>query len=338
MRVEDFSQPLVCGRLVTNDPSEYEVAVRPWDLMIDVRGAQRVRFKIDYLLLPGLTIYRDSYSGGAVRMQGMPPPDKLVVAVPSDTRQDSAFWSRQISTQSLYAMHSTPLDATVSDGHGDWVAFIDLTEDLPEPLASMIDQIQSGERLEGIRQSQPYVPGLVGSMRRLLRAAALADPALRYNALVALRAEFEHRLCQAVQPDASSGSARNRNRQRIAVRKTLDYLRSGAWDAGSVGELCRSTQTNYRTLARGMQAEFGCTVYALMRRLGLHGARQRLLAADPLSRETVTSIAVSFGFFDLGRFSGAYRREFGEYPSTTLATVSNAMQPLLFDSFIQKGT
>jgi AraC family ethanolamine operon transcriptional activator len=304
--------------------------------MIDKRGAQRVRFEIDWLLMPGLTIYRDSYVGGAVRMQGMPPPDKLVVAVPSDARQESAFWSRRISPRALYAMHSTPLDASMSNGHGDWVAFIDLTKDLPEPLASVIDQLQSCKRHEGVSQSQPHVPGLVWIMRRLLRAAALTDPALRDDTLAALRAEFEHLLCLAVQSeDSGKESARSRNRQSLAVRKALDYLRSEEPYASSVGELCKKTQVNYRTLARGVQAEFGCSVYALLRRLRLHGARQRLLAADPLSRTTVTSIAVSFGFFDLGRFSGAYSREFGEYPSTTLATVSNAMQPLLFDSFAQ---
>ena len=337
MHVDYIAQSVAHGHLATNDHSEYEVAVRPWDLMIDARGCQRPRFEIDYLLLPGLTIYRDRYFGGAVRMQGMPPPNKLVVAVASDPRRESAFWSSQVSPLSLYAMHSTPLNATISKGHSDWVALIDLTQDLPEHLACVIDQIQSRNKHEPICQSPPHVMKLVESMRRLLRAAALADPALRLKALVALRAQFERRLCEAVQSDAASGSVRNRNRQSIAVRKALDYLRSGQWEAGSVAELCQMTQINYRTLARGVQAEFDCTVYALLRRLRLHGARQRLLAAPPLSGETVSSIAISFGFFDLGRFSAAYKREFGEYPSTTLATVSNKMRPLLLDSLMQEG-
>ena len=321
---------LAAGRLETHDSAEFEIVVRPWDLMIDMRGARKVRFGIDYLLLPGLTIYHDHYVGGAVRMQGMPPPDKLVVAVPSDRRQESAFWSRQLSPHTLYAVRSTPLDACLSDGHGDWVAFIDLTDALPEPLASMFDQLQSRRCHPGISRSQPYSRRLVGVMRRLLRVAALHDPAPRDATLIALRAEFEHLLCQAVQTDFSGKeSARSRNRQSFVVRKALDWLRHDEWSANSVGDLCRNAGVNYRSLARGVQAEFGCSVYALLRRLRLHRARQRLLAADPLSPTTVTSIAVSLGFFDLGRFSSAYRREFGEYPSMTLATTPRSVQPVL---------
>ena len=33
---------------------------------------------------------------------------------------------------------------------------------------------------------------------------------------------------------------------------------------------------------------------------------------------SITQIAVSFGFFELGRFATYYRRMFGELPSTTL--------------------
>jgi AraC family ethanolamine operon transcriptional activator len=321
---------LASGRLETHDPSAFEVAVRPWDLMIDTCGAKSVRFEIDYLLMPGLTIYHDSYVGCAARLQGMPPPNKLVVAVPSDARQDSAFWSRQVSPGALYTMHSTPLDARMSDGHGNWVAFIDLSADLPAHLQSVIDHLQSSKRLEGISGSQDRSPGLVEIMRQLLRAAALADPAQRDAALVALRAEFERRLCHAVQPDGSGReSARSRNKQSRAVRTLLECLQSEELGTSSVDQLCKKIQVNYRTLARGVQAEFGCSVYTLLRRQRLHGARQRLLSAAPLSGTTVTDVAVSFGFFDLGRFSAAYRREFGEYPSKTLATRSNAVQPVL---------
>jgi AraC-like DNA-binding protein len=53
------------------------------------------------------------------------------------------------------------------------------------------------------------------------------------------------------------------------------------------------------------------------RMLRLSEARRALLAAD---RElvTVTEIATSFGFVELGRFSVEYRKVFGESPSQTM--------------------
>ena len=55
--------------------------------------------------------------------------------------------------------------------------------------------------------------------------------------------------------------------------------------------------------------------YLTLRRM--HLARRALLGADP-SKATVTQIATDYGFWELGRFSVAYRALFGESPSDSL--------------------
>jgi len=55
--------------------------------------------------------------------------------------------------------------------------------------------------------------------------------------------------------------------------------------------------------------------YLTLRRL--HMTRQALLRADQHSA-TVTEIAMNYGFWELGRFSGIYKFLFGEAPSETL--------------------
>jgi transcriptional regulator GlxA family with amidase domain len=55
--------------------------------------------------------------------------------------------------------------------------------------------------------------------------------------------------------------------------------------------------------------------YLALRRMNL--VRRALMMADP-ARTTVTQIATDHGFWELGRFSVAYRRLFGEAPSVTL--------------------
>jgi AraC-like DNA-binding protein len=55
--------------------------------------------------------------------------------------------------------------------------------------------------------------------------------------------------------------------------------------------------------------------YLWLRRM--HLARQALLHGDPAS-DSVTEIATTYGFWELGRFSVEYRTLFGESPSGTL--------------------
>jgi AraC-like DNA-binding protein len=94
----------------------------------------------------------------------------------------------------------------------------------------------------------------------------------------------------------------------------------------SMPELCAAIGVPERTL-RLCCAEFlgtSPTRYLLLRRLNL--VRSALRAADP-ARASVADIARSFQFHEPGRFAVAYRRVFGEMPSSTLQRSAINKQP-----------
>ena len=66
------------------------------------------------------------------------------------------------------------------------------------------------------------------------------------------------------------------------------------------------------------------TRYLWLRRM--HLARRALRRADP-AMTTVTEIASNCGFWELGRFSVAYRALFGESPSAALRRSSDDPRP-----------
>jgi AraC-like DNA-binding protein len=82
-------------------------------------------------------------------------------------------------------------------------------------------------------------------------------------------------------------------------------------------EICAALGVSDRTLRTRCTEYLGMTPhrYLWMRRMKL--VRRALTLADPLT-ETVTEIATDHGFWELGRFSVAYRGLFGEAPSATL--------------------
>jgi transcriptional regulator GlxA family with amidase domain len=82
-------------------------------------------------------------------------------------------------------------------------------------------------------------------------------------------------------------------------------------------ELSRQTGVSERTLRAAFHDVLGLSPkqYAIGQRL--RAAHEALCAADPATT-TVTDIATTYGFFELGRFAGRYRVTFGEVPSQTL--------------------
>ena len=105
--------------------------------------------------------------------------------------------------------------------------------------------------------------------------------------------------------------------RRELVARITTFLRDHLSDPVTVADLSRMAGVSERTLRAAFHDVVGVSPkrYALMQRL--HAAHEALQHADPQTT-TVTDVAMTFGFFELGRFAGRYRHTFGEVPSQTL--------------------
>lgn len=105
--------------------------------------------------------------------------------------------------------------------------------------------------------------------------------------------------------------------RRELVARITTFLHDHLSDPVTVADLSRMAGVSERTLRAAFHDVVGVSPkrYALMQRL--QAAHQALQQADPQTT-TVTDVAMTFGFFELGRFAGRYRHTFGEVPSQTL--------------------
>jgi AraC family ethanolamine operon transcriptional activator len=115
---------------------------------------------------------------------------------------------------------------------------------------------------------------------------------------------------------AAAGAPARLPRRELVARITM-FLRDHLSDPVTVADLSRMAGVSERTLRAAFHDVVGVSPkrYALMQRL--EAAHQALQHADPQTT-TVTDVAMTFGFFELGRFAGRYRHTFGEVPSQTL--------------------
>lgn len=107
------------------------------------------------------------------------------------------------------------------------------------------------------------------------------------------------------------------DRQQV-VRRASEFLRRHVAEGVHIGDVSKAAGVSERTLRTAFHCEHGLSPKRYDIRERLRAARRAL--CDGRTFRTVTAIASQFGFFELGRFAGLYKIEFGESPSQTLRT------------------
>ncbi len=119
--------------------------------------------------------------------------------------------------------------------------------------------------------------------------------------------------------DGARGEPRRQgwiNSARI-LRQVEDYLDHRPGRGAPIAELCQALSLSRRTLNRAFEEGLGVGPRTYLRLRALSAARKALIAGRD-GGASVTQVALDHGFWELGRFSVAYRAMFGESPSQTL--------------------
>jgi AraC-like DNA-binding protein len=222
--------------------------------------------------------------------------------------QSMLFWGRDASHY-----HRTPANSR-------WATMSLTPADLAAATSALI-----GRPLAPDDVSQVLTPG-VAQLARLrdlhtqARRLARQDPQLLSSAepARALESARVHAMVSClgegiIQPVGVGPRQRLRTMARFE-----DFLAANPNRSLYLTEICRAVGASESTLRRccSEQLGMGPNRFLLLRRL--HLAHRELSAADRATK-TVTEVATGLGFWELGRFAGAYRDQFGETPLATLS-------------------
>ena len=106
------------------------------------------------------------------------------------------------------------------------------------------------------------------------------------------------------------------------VRRAEEFIEAN-WDQSiCVEDIATVTGASARSIFRAFQRSRGYSPLAFAKQVRLRHAQYMLKSADAMT--TVTDVAFTCGFSDLGNFSKDYRRAFGEIPSQALNRAKGA--------------
>ncbi len=306
--------------LETTDPSEFEVALRPWELLCRPIDAGDFRHRVTLFAGSELLLYHETYDLG-VHLTGMTPAGMLVLSVPTFSGGETNFWGEDGSERRLPCVQPGVAEATLAAGYRQRVVGL--------PLDTLYGVVSPGirERLERIcLQHQigcsPVARERLGrwigdTLERLGRRPDLAR-SRAYEAR--LLEEFVTLLVGLVEGDLESGNEYRTAASRRGFERALAFIRGAPMSDIRLSRLCGVSGVSERSLQYAFQESLGMSPKAFMTARRLHAARQALLACSPETTR-VSEVAMQHGFFELGRFAVTYRKHFGECPSETLRRV-----------------
>ena len=301
------------------DPDAYHAAISGThahaDGVVEARGNFRAdlgTIQLDRVLLrhAGATLPRTTYS--AI------DPRQFAIAFATDPRQQIYISGLELVPDAIIVFR------TASEGHNRFSASRWNSVALPHEDVATAGQTLIGRELIApplthlIKPSPPLFSKLV-KLDKAVGQLAEAAPEVLASAEVA-RA-FEEALIRVMIQCLSESQeieVPSPHWRHVAVMRRLEnFLEANPDRTLHLTDLCAAAAASDRTLRILCHQHLGMspTRYLWLRRM--HLARRALRVADP-TKTTVTEIATSYAFWELGRFAVAYRSLFGEPPSATL--------------------
>jgi AraC-like DNA-binding protein len=229
---------------------------------------------------------------------------------------------------------------------GEVIAGLDYTDHLRSPAAcrwgamtlTVEDLAAAGQAIVGRELTASSLtyrlrppPAMLSRLLQLHEAAGqlaknAPDLLVKNEVARALEQALVHAMVACMSGGAPVASRSVARHHAMVIRRLEEALHANAETPLYMAELCATVGVSYPTLRACCQEHLGMSPkrYLWLRRM--HLSRRALRRADS-EKTTVTEIATNYGFWELGRFSVAYRSLFGESPSTPLRRPAEDPKP-----------
>jgi AraC-like DNA-binding protein len=310
------------------DPDAYHLGFRGLQVEGVVTACGEYRSELTRIDLYRLWMQRGDES--LPRVVSITPSGKRAsILLATDRNQPAMHINGMAVSESEIVLHGVSSSRhSRSSAACRWGALALTQEDLAAAGQALIGrEIIAPSLTDRIRPPAP----LLSRLRSLHEAAghlAKTAPDILANPEVARALEqgLLHAMVSCISGGEGAGTSSAHHRHAAVMGRLEELLEANSDRTLYLTELCSAAGASERTLRACCQEYLGMspTRYLWLRRM--HLARRGLRIANPAAA-TVTEIATDYGFWELGRFSVAYRSLFGESPSASLRRPPDDLRP-----------
>lgn len=306
--------------LESDDIDEFAGAQPDWSLRYEQLSSGRFAGRLQHVQLPGVRLVFEK-TNCAVRQWGCLGDGHIGIAMPLALEGHATFNGQSLLADSLMIGRSEELDLCFAAG----ASMIGVVVEA-ELLGTLWEHMY-GKRLSSWIDHQLVVqarPAVAAELRRLHLQSlgnANANPALLRDpkAVVQLRDEVLIEWIEAIPPRVDTDELGRAEARKRVVDRACALMLSRPEEPMTILQVCDRIGASPRKLEYCFRQVLGTTPAKYLRAARLNGVRRELRRQENTS---VQDIAARWGFWHMGEFAAAYRRQFDELPSQTLRRIA----------------
>ena len=299
------------------DPFEYQTFTCDAQHRVVVTGAGAYRAKTIRIDLQQVLLRRAWQSLPTISHLAI-PAGRSAICFSVDSHEALGVWGgKEIQPGGIFVVHSGGEFFSQTNERGSWAA-LSLSADALAASA----QVLTGHDLElpavtQLARPQTAAMARLSALHKAAGDLAEATPEILARPEVAEAIETEL-LRAAVGCLTDTATIQENRTPRLKVMSRFeDFINANSDRILYITDVCKGIGVSERTLRLHCIEHLGISPHRYLWLQRMHQTRRALALADAKVR-SVTDIATDHGFWELGRFSVAYKKLFNESPSATL--------------------
>jgi AraC-like DNA-binding protein len=300
------------------DPLPYQAAIRAADVELYPTSRGEFHAELTQINLNTLWMQRFDEKLPQVYASKIRPGRKVIGFLTSANQPPFQHSGLNISPRDIVVSSNDVMHhRTAGDCH--YGAMSLTTEDFEAAHSAIAGYEFSGSPLKHLVRPNAALMERLVNLHGIVGQIAKTTPDILTFPEVARALEHEliHLMIRCLAEGNSFGMTAGGRRHDLIISRFEEFLEANPDRPLYLTEICAAIGVAERTLRAACEEHLGMGPVRYLSLRRMHLVRRALLRADP-AMTTVTRIATDHGFWELGRFSVAYRVLFDESPSASL--------------------